>query len=160
MTLGIGTSAGAQVVQVGEGQNVVELEPFQLAPLRLVFTQHADRLRVLDDVRRVLRRAVHVDRSADRADEAEREIEEHPLEAGRAQDREGVALSDPEGQEPVRQLLDGLGRLVPRDLAPVLALLDQVGRARPAPLDGVLPQPGDRPSARRGGRGCHVPIVI
>ena len=99
----------AELVEVVEGEDVLEVEPFDLLALQRVLAQDADRLGVVDHVGDVLRGAVHVDRRADGADEAEREVEEHPFETRRGEDREGVALLDPEGQQPVGKLVDGRG---------------------------------------------------
>ena len=158
---GMCASALSQRVEVGERQQVGEPEPLELRELLVVFAKGADRLGVPGDVRRVLRRAVHVDRGADRADQAEREVEEHPLEAGGGEDRERVSLPDAQGEQPVGELVDGLGGLGPGDRAPlVAALVDEVGRAGGLLGDGVLPEAGDRPRAgSRGGCG-HRAIVI
>jgi hypothetical protein len=99
------------VQEVGKRQDVLQRQPVELRPLLIVLAEHADRLGVLCDVLRVLRRVVHVDRSADRADQTEREIEEHPLEAGRGEDRESVPFSHPEGEQAVGNLVDRLGGL-------------------------------------------------
>jgi hypothetical protein len=61
---------------------------------------------VCEHVGAVLRRAVHVDRRAHRADQPEREVEERPFEARGAKDREGVAFTDAEREQAVRQLVD------------------------------------------------------
>jgi hypothetical protein len=73
---------------------------------------------VVEDVLAVLRRAVRVDRGADRADVREREVEERPLEARLAEDPERVALADAERQQAVRELLHGRRSLGPGDRLP------------------------------------------
>ena len=118
-----------------------------------VLAEDADRLRVVEDVGDVLRRAVGVDRRSDRADLREREVEQRPLERRPGERRERVALADAAGQQAVREVLDPLGRLGPGDLVPVVAVLDEVGRARPIPGDGVAPETGDRAI---GAHGCAI----
>ena len=113
-----------------------------LRPLRLVLDQHADRVRVLEHVAAVLRRAVRVDRRADRPDPRQRVVEERPLEARLGQDPERVALAHAQRQQAVRELLDGAAGLVPRDLLPAVGSLDEVG----GPACG--PQPSRRARAR------------
>ena len=132
-------------VVVGEdelqrGQLVVA--PVELRALRLVLAEDPDRLRVRDDVRGVLRRGVRVDRGADGADVREREVEEGPLERRAREDREGVALADAAGEQSVRQQLDAVGRVRPRDLLPAVGPLDEVRGARVAG-HGVAPEAGD-----------------
>ena len=63
---------------------------------------------MLEDVPHVALGARRVDRRADRSDEGEREVEERPFELGPADQRERVSLGDPEGEQPVRDLVDGL----------------------------------------------------
>ena len=145
----VGAPTGGEVVEIGVGEHVAQLRRIaahrlDLRALGLVLAEHADRLRVPEDVAGVLRRAVRVDRGADRADRAEREVEERPLDAARAQDREGVALADAERQQPVGVALDPLRRLGPRQRLPLVAVLDQVGRRRPPGCRSVAPEPLDR----------------
>src|SRR4029453_3356721 len=97
-----------------------------------VLDEDADRLGVVEDVLAVLRRAVRVDRRADRADVCEGEVEERPLQARLAEDRERVALADAERQQAVRELVDRRGGLGPRDRPPAaLAFPERGGRRRP-----------------------------
>src|SRR5439155_6287039 len=70
-----------QVVELGERDYAPEAEVGDLRPLLLVLDERADRVRVLEHVAAVLRRAVRVDRRANGTDQAERVIEERPLEA-------------------------------------------------------------------------------
>src|SRR4051794_41909478 len=79
---------------------MLEPDRVDLHALLLVLAEDADGLRMLDHVRSVARRAVHVDRSGHTTDEREGKVEEHPLDAGRGEDREGVALPHAECQEP------------------------------------------------------------
>ena len=58
------------IVEVGEGQQVLEVEAVQLGPLVVVFAEDAHRLGVLDHIGAVLRRAVCVDGCSDCADQA------------------------------------------------------------------------------------------
>ena len=161
---GVRAPSGAKVVQIRERQYVLEFDSANLRALLVVLAENADRLRVAEDVRRVLRRAVHVDGRTDGADEAEREVEERPFEPCRGQDRERVAPADAEGQQAVGQLVHCSGGLVPGDLAPLLTLLDEVRRARPAARDPIQPEACDRASALCGTRllgerrafGCHL----
>jgi hypothetical protein len=136
--------SGAQVVQIRERQHVLQRDPANLGPLLVVLAENADRLRVAEDVRSILRRAVHVDRRADRADEAEREVEERPFQPCRCQDGERVAPADAQGQQAVGQLVHGSGGLVPGDLLPVGTLLDEVRRAWPTARDPIQPEACDR----------------
>ena len=91
-------AAGREVVQVGEGQDVphpadVGFDLVELGELLLVLDEDADRVGVVERVGAVVRRARRVDRDGDGADEGERVVEEHPLEARRGEDPERVALS-------------------------------------------------------------------
>jgi len=106
---------------------------------------------VLEDVNGVARGAGRVGGRADGADERKREVEEHPLEARRGEDPEGLALADAEREEAVRELVHRARRLGPRDLAPdSRLLLDEVAGTVASLGDGVEPEPRDR-AARRGG---------
>ncbi len=87
-------AACSQIFEVGEREDVCELDSLHLRPLLVVFAEHADGIRVLEHVRAVLGGAVHVDRRADRADEPEGEVEERPFEARRGEDRERVAFTN------------------------------------------------------------------
>ena len=160
--------ARTQVVEVVERQDVLEPRVpravvVELRELLRVLDEHADRLRVVEDVLAVLGGAVRVDRGADGADVGEREVEERPLEARLPEDPEGVALPDAERQEPVGELLDGGRGLGPGDRLPALAALDEVRRAAPPRRDRVLPEPRNRArlgALRLGQRvggdlGCH-----
>ncbi len=71
-----------------------------LLELRRVLAEHADRLRVREDVRHVLRRAVRVDPRADRSDLREREVEQRPFERRPRERRERVALATPRARRP------------------------------------------------------------
>src|SRR5205823_3308328 len=113
--------------------------------------------------RDVALRAVRVDPRADGADEAEREIEERPLESRGGEDRERVPFPDAQREQAVGELVDRFGGFPPRDFAPVVAVLNQVGGALPLTLHGVLPQPRDRPRRclpRRGVRQHSSLIVV
>ena len=155
MQLRVLAAAGPEIVEVAEREHVLRRRLAELRALLLVLAENRDRVGVLDDVRDVFGRAVHVDRGADRADEAEREVEQRPFEPRRGEDRERVALSDPEREQAMGELVHRLGGVVPRDRAPLAALLDQVGGPLPAARPGVLPEARDRPrgrEARFGGR--------
>ena len=139
MLRGVCASPLPQRGKVGECQHVLEFQAIELRSLFLVLAEHADGLGVLGDIPGVLWRVVHIDRSADCPDQPQREIKEHPLEAGRSEDRECVPFPHPESEQAVGNLVDRLGRLRPGHRAPVLALLDEVGRPGEVPGDGVLP---------------------
>ena len=94
-----------------------------------VLAEHADGLGVVEDVRRVLRRAVRVDRRRDRADERKREVEQRPFHRRPREQCERLATADATGEEAVGEVLDPLGRLGPGDLVPVVVVLDEVGGA-------------------------------
>ncbi len=149
------SAAGGEVVQLGEGQDVVDARDqavhlVQLARLALVLGQDADRLRVVERVRAVVRRARRVDRDSDGADEGEGVVEEQPFDAGRREDPERVALADAERQEAVRELGDALARLCPRDGRPAALPLGQIRRRRPALVQRCEPQGGHGARLRRG----------
>src|SRR5205085_6767699 len=130
--------------------HVPEADALGLRPLLLVLDEDADRVGVPEDMDAVPRRAGRVGGRADRADEREGEVEEHPLEARRGEDPEGLALADAEREEAVRELVHRPRRLGPRDLAPGPGLLlDEVAGAVASLADGVEPKPRDR-AARRG----------
>src|SRR5919198_752657 len=111
-------AASAKLVEVRDRELVLEPQVRDLLALALVLDQHADRVRMLEDVRSVPRRVVRVDRRGNRSDRAQREVEQGPLETRRRENPEGVALADPEREETERELLDLVGRLGPRDLLP------------------------------------------
>ena len=160
------TSAIGQGVEIGEGEHVPEArQPVahlrDLCGLLLVLDQDAYGLGVPEDVGAVVRGGVRVDGGGDRAYEGEREVEERPLEARRAEDSDRVALADAERQQSVRQLLHPTRRIRPRHPVPDSVLLDQVGRIGMLCGHGVAPQPPDRPrlllhgrSVRGKGHGC------
>ena len=141
---------GLEARQAVVGEHVPEARQavahlLHLGELRRVLAENAHGLRVLEDVARVLRRAVRVDRHRDSADAAEREVEERPLERRLGEDAERVALADAQGEQAVRELPDALGRLFPRDRVPVVLVLDEI-RGALAPLrDRVVPEARDRP---------------
>src|SRR6186997_526059 len=122
-----------------------EAEVGDLRALVLVLDQDPDRVRVLQHVAAVARRAVRVDRRPDRADPPQRVVEQGPLEVRLREDPEGVALADSECEQPVGDLLDCHGRLVPRDLLPAGLALDQVRGVLASPRGRVAPQAPDRP---------------
>ena len=149
--------ARREIVESGEGQHVAK--PGQLRPhvrdlplLLLVLDEHADGLRVSEDVGAVAGRARRVDRSGDAASEREREVEERPLEPRRAEDPERVALANAEREQAVRELVDAPRRLLPRHLAPARLLLHEVRRPGAARRDRVTPQRGNRPC----GHACEL----
>ena len=116
-----------------------------LGPLLLVLDQDAYRLRVLEDVRGVLRRAVRVDRGADRADSRQRVVEERPVERRLRQDSERVPFAHAERQQSVRELVDRLAGLCPGDLDPALRTLAEVSGLRAPGRHGAAPELPDRP---------------
>ena len=65
---------------VAQARQRAALAPRPSPTCFVVLAEHADRLRVVEDVRDVLRRAVGVDGRADGADLGEREVEQRPLE--------------------------------------------------------------------------------
>ena len=148
---------GLELRQVVHRQQVAE--SWQRAALLLdrrrlfrVSAQHPDGLRVVEDVGRVVGRAVRVDGGDDRADLREREVEQGPFHDRAGEDGERLALPDAAREEAVGQVLDALGGLGPADVVPVVAVLDEIGGALAIPRDSVLPEPCDRPflSAMRG----------
>ena len=141
----------SEVFEIREGEHVLRRSFPELCALFLVLAQDPDGVGMLDDVGNVLRRAVHVDGRAHGSDERQREVEQRPLEPRRREDREGVALADAEGEQPVCELLDGLRRLLPGHLAPSAVLFDQVCRDRPVSRAGVLPEARDRVRSRETG---------
>ncbi len=84
-----------------------------LRHLGRVLAEHAHRLRVVEDVGDVLRRAVGVHRCSDGTDLGEREVEQRPLERRPRERREGLALAHAARQQAVREVLDPLRRLGP-----------------------------------------------
>ena len=76
----------------------------------------------------VARRAVRVDRDADRADVREREVHERPVEVVLREDPERVALADAACEQAVRVGPDALVRFRPRDFPPAVARLGEVRR--------------------------------
>ena len=154
LRLGLGERAGmggsmlpavcTQCVQLGERDHVSKPDVGDLGPLLFVLDEHADRVRVLEDVAAVLRRAVRVDRRADRADPCQREVEERPLERRLREDPERVALAHAARQQAVRDLVHRARRLAPADLAPAVGALDEVRRIRPRRLDRFAPELTDR----------------
>ena len=123
-----------------------------------VLDEHSDRLRVVDHVRAVVRRAVRVDRRPDRADEAEGEVEQAPLEARRGEDREGVALPDPEREQPVGDVVDPSRRVGAGDGRPGTVSLGEVGGPVGARRVRVSPERADRARPRpRRLRELHHP---
>ena len=88
--------------QVVEVEHVLQARQFRafalhLRPLRRVLAEHAHRLRVPQDVGHVLRRAVRVHGHADRSHEAERKVEQGPLERRPRQQADSVALAHARG---------------------------------------------------------------
>jgi hypothetical protein len=82
----------------------------------------------------------------------ESEVEQAPLDASRAEDAEGVASYDSEGEQPVGELVDAATGLLPRDRLPDAVSLQEVGGRLAVPGDGVAPEGGNRPPAERGFR--------
>ena len=109
----------------------------------------------VDDVLRVLRRAVRVDGSGDRTDEREREVEKRPLERRLADDRNGVALANADREKTVCELVDGLRGVLPRHGLPAVVALDEVRRRRALRGDGVEPQATDRSRLRNEALGAR-----
>jgi hypothetical protein len=135
----------AQVVELCERDHVREAEVGDLCALVIVLDEDPDRVRMLQHVAAVARRAVCVDRRPDRADPPQRVVEQRPLEVRLREDPEGVALADSEREQPVGDLLDRLGRLLPGDLLPAVLALDQVRRVLAPRRGRIAPQPPDRP---------------
>ena len=156
----VGPAAGAKPVEVGERDDVGEARVCDLRPLFLVLDQHAHRVRMLEHVDAVLRRAVRVDGRAHGADQAECVVEQRPLERRLGQDSERVALANAQCEQAVGELVHGDCGLVPADLAPTVGLLHEVRGIRAPRGDGLPPQPCDRAAAARlhaglGGRCCR-----
>ena len=121
--------------------------PDDLRALVVVLDEDADGLRVLEDVLHVARRAVRVDRGADGADEGQREVEQRPFEVRPGEQREGVALADAEGEQPVGELVHGPGSLCPGHGNPLAVDLVEVRRVGMRGRDRVPPQIRNRPGA-------------
>ncbi len=79
----------------------VAVEAVDLGALIGILDQDADCLGVLEHVEDVAGRARRVDRSADRADERECEVEERPLEGRPREESERRALLYTQVQQPV-----------------------------------------------------------
>ena len=113
-----GATPFAQVSEVGKREDVLEVRA-EFRALFVVLDERADTVRVLDHVLHVVRRAVRVDRRADGAYECQREIEQRPFEIRAREDCEGIAAPDPECQQAVRDLVDGLGGIGPGHFLPL-----------------------------------------
>ena len=147
---GVGAAAGGELVEVGEGQHV--LEAGELAAHAVDLRRAARRPR---RARRSTRSGrgcsgsprgpVRVDRRRDRPDRAEREVEEAPLDRVSAEDREGVALA-------ARRARAGRSRSsstrsaasAQRDRRQASPSCDEVGGSLAAGGDRVAPEPLDR----------------
>src|SRR6478736_606406 len=93
----------------------------------------------------LLRRAVRIDRRGDRAHEGKRKVEKRPLEPSLADDSEGIALAHSAREQPIGELVDRSGCLVPRDLPPATRLgLYEVGGPRTSSRNSVAPEAHDR----------------
>jgi hypothetical protein len=137
---------------------MLERDARDLRALAFVLDEDAYRVGVLEHVCAVAWRAVRVNRGGDGADRAQREVEQRPFQRRRAEDRERVALADPDREEPVRKLVDPFGGLGPRDLVPLAVPLDEIRGGAAVRGDRVLPEPRDRPRPRcrrRCGLGSH-----
>src|SRR5919109_1984593 len=119
-------AALAQALQAGEREHVAELGPFDQRQVFVALDEDADGARVFEDVAGVSLRRRWVDRRGRRADVRKRVVEEDPLEARVPEDSERVAFPDPEREQAVGELVDGLRGLLPRDLTPAVGLLDEV----------------------------------
>ena len=140
----------------GHPDHVLELraavaDPPDLLQLLVVLDHDRDRVGVLEHVLALLRRVGLVDRDHGRARGERGEVEVGPLGPGVGEDRDLVALLDPELDQPERQLADDLADLgvgLRRPL-PVVALVDH------GPLGAVLAdrrrqQIGERRGSGRG----------
>ena len=146
---------GRQPLEVVVGENVAERR--HLVPHRLhlrellgVLADDRDRLRVLEEVSDVLRRARRVHRDPDGPDPRERKVDERPLETVAREERDVVALPHAAREQPVPVCADALVGLRPRDLAPAVVRLCEVCGRRAPGRDAVAPQLRDRPRA-----GCR-----
>ncbi len=102
-----------------------------LCELLRVLDEHADRLGVVDHVRAVPRRAVRVHGCADRADQAEGEVEQAPLEAAsRPRIAKASPLRDAEREQAVGDVVHPPRGLRPRDRDPAAVSLGEVRRSR------------------------------
>ena len=143
MFLGVLATERSELVEALALEDVLELDPVDLLA-QIGVDQAADRVRVLEDVRALGRRVRRVDRSRDRADVREREVEERPFEAVASEDAERVALLDPDREQPVRELLHDPVGLVPRDLPPAVLILDEVRGVLAVLGDCLVPERPDR----------------
>ena len=132
------------------------LQPFErpaaldAAALVLAFHERGDRLRVLEQVSALRPAARRVDRGRHGADEAEREVDEAPLERRPADDGDHIALPDAQVEQPERQVVHAAGRFLPGDLMPLAVQLDEIGGVRSRRRSGIAPEASDRASATNG----------
>ena len=128
--------------------DVRDARSIDLGALVVVLDEDAHRIRVLEQVLHVARRARRIDRRADGADEREREVEQRPLEARPREEAERLALLDAERQQAVRELIDGSSGFRPGDL-------DAIRRPPRAGRPGRDARPRPRPAtdSRSSGRG-------
>ena len=124
-----------------------------LDPRRLlrVLAEHADGLRVVEDVRGVVGRAVRVDGRRRRRRSGRARSRTATTRASSGRRSRTPRPSDPAREQAVGHVLDALRGLRPADLVPVVAVLDEVGGAVAVPRDGVLPEPCDRSFLSHGG---------
>ena len=130
----LGRVRGATRAQLLERDHVVRLALHQhdllelrelladrhdLGELLGVLDDHELRVGVLEHVLAFLGRVGLVDRDDDRADAERGEIDVRPFGAGVGQDRDLVALLDPEGDQAEGELRDGLPDLGERAVEPV-----------------------------------------
>ncbi len=118
--------------------------------LHRILAEDADRLRMGENVGRVLRRAVRVDSCADGPHLRKREVEERPFESRAGERCESVALADASRQEAVCEVLDAFGGLVPAHVVPVIAVLHEICCAGSLLRDSFAPEARDRAVAFHG----------
>ena len=126
---GARAALGGQRFEVSEREHGSALD---LRALLLVLDDHEDGLRVVEDVRALLRGARRVEADHDGADRHQRPVEQHPLERRPRQDAHRIPAADAPGQETVGELVDPPAGLVPAHRPPSGGGLGQVRGARPA----------------------------
>ena len=154
---GVGSAASLQ--GVGRSANVSDVaqqrQPraclLDLRQLLCVLDEHADRLGVADHVGAVARGAVGVDRGADRADQAQREVEQAPLQAGRGR-RSRTRLPSERRARASRFAMSSTRRAASpeRDRNPAALAFRQVGDVGRIAGARVSPEAGDRAGRARG----------
>ena len=133
MLVAVGPAFGFELGQLVEAHDLAQRrQPVshrrQLGQLLVVLGEGKPRLGVLEDVRALLGRARRVEAHHDGPDRHRRPVEQHPLEAGAGEYRDGVAAAHPAGEQSVGEDLDPLRRLRPGHGPPAVRRLLEVRR--------------------------------